>query len=92
MHISVFAYLDNTKTEIEFNFIKCQFYKPKLSQGRNMNGLLFVLSKSKISHCLSWKQKCIIFAYRNKFILINFACLIAMTINIEDSTLYVNDF
>ena len=87
MHISVFAYLDNTKTEIEFNFIRCQFYKPKLSQRRNMNGLLFVLSKSKISHWLPWKRKGLIFAYRNKFILINFACLIALTINIDDSTL-----
>ena len=86
MHISLFAHLDNTKTEIELNFIRCQFYKPKLSQSRNMNGLLFVLSKSKISHYLPWKQKGFIFAYKNKFILINFACLIALTINIEDST------
>ena len=43
--------------EIEFNFIRCQFYKPKLCQSRNMNGLLFVLSKSKISHWLPWKKK-----------------------------------
>ena len=87
MHIILLAYLDNTKTEIEFNFIRCQFYKPKLSQRINMNGLLFVLSKSKISHWLPWKQKGFIFAYRNKFILISFACLIALTLNIEDSTL-----
>ena len=85
MHISLFAYLDNTKTEIEFNFIRCQFYKPKLCQSRNMNGLLLLLLKSKISHWLPWKQTGFIFAYRNKFILINFACLIALTINIEDS-------
>ena len=38
MHISLFAYLDNTKTEIKFNYIRCQFYKPKLSQSGNMNG------------------------------------------------------
>ena len=89
MHISLFAYLDNTKMalEIEFNFIRCQFHKPKLSQSRNMNGFLFVLSNSKISHWLPWKQKGFIFAYRNKFILINFACLIALTINIKDLTL-----
>ena len=84
MHISLFVYLDNTKTEIECNFIRCQFYTPKLSQSRNMNGLLFVLSKSKICHWLPWKRKGLIFAYRNKF---NFARLIALTINIEDSTL-----
>ena len=87
MDISLFAYLDNTKTEIEFNFIRCQFYKPKVSQSRNMHGLLFVLSKSKIIHWLPWKRKGLIFAYRNKFILTNVACLIAKTINIEDSTL-----
>ena len=87
MHISLFAYVDNTKTEIKFNFIRWQFYKPKLSQSRNMNGLLFVLSKSKISLWLPWKRKGLIFAYRNKFILINVACLIALTINTEDSTL-----
>ena len=52
-----------------------------------MNGLLFVLSKSKISHWLPWKQKGFILVYRNEFILINSACLIALTINIEDSTL-----
>ena len=52
-----------------------------------MNGLLFLLSKSKISHWLPWKRKGLIFAYRNKFILINYACLIALTVNIEDSTL-----
>ena len=86
MHISLFAYLDNTKTEIQFNFIRCQFYQPKLSQSRDMNVLLFVLSKSKISHKLLWKQKGFIFAYRNKFVLINFACLIALTINIENLT------
>ena len=86
-HISLFAYLDNTKAEIEFNFIRCQFHKPKLSQSRNMNGLLIALSNSKFSHWLPWKQKGFIFAYRNKFILINFACLIALTINIKDSTL-----
>ena len=51
-----------------------------------MSVLLFVLSKSKISHKLLWKQKGFIFAYRNKFVLINFACLIALTINIEDLT------
>ena len=49
-----------------------------------MNGLLFVLSKSKISHWLPRKQKSFIFAYRNKFILINFEGLIALTINIEE--------
>ena len=80
MHISLFVYLDNTKTEINFNFIRCQFYKPKLSQSRNMNGLLFVLSNTKISHWLPRKQKGFTFAYRNKLILINFACLIALTI------------
>ena len=47
---------------------------------------VFVLSKSKISHCLLWKQKGFIFAYRNKFVLINIACLIALTINFEDLT------
>ena len=52
-----------------------------------MNGFLFVLSNSKIGHWLPWKQKGFIFAYRNKFILINFACLITLTINIKDSTL-----
>ena len=72
MHISLFAYLDKTKTEIEFNFIRCQFYKPKLSQSRNINGLLFVLSKSKIIHWLPWNG--LLFAHKNKFILINFAC------------------
>ena len=87
MHISLFAYLDNTMTEIKFNLIRCQFYKPKLSQSRNMNGLLFAMSNSKISHWLPWKQKGFIFAYRNNFILINFVCLIALTINTEDSTL-----
>ena len=87
MHISLFAYLDNTMTEIKLNFIRCKFYKPKLSQSRNMNGLLVVLSNSKISHWLPWKQKGFIFAYRNKFILINFECLIALIINTEDSTL-----
>ena len=45
-----------------------------------MNGLLIVLSNSKISHWLPWKQKCFIFAYKNNFILINFACLLALTI------------
>ena len=87
MHISLFAYLDNTKTEIKFNYIRCQFYKPKLSQSGNMNGLVFVLSKSNISHWLPWKQKSFIFAYRNKLILVNFEGLKALTINIEDSTL-----
>ena len=48
MHISLFAYLDNTKTEIEFNFIRCHFHKPKLSQSRNMSGLQIALSNSKI--------------------------------------------
>ena len=52
-----------------------------------MNGLLIALSNSKINHWLPWKQKGYIFAYRNKFILINFACLIALAINIKDSTL-----
>ena len=67
MHISLFAYLDNTKTEIEFNFIRCQFHKPKLIQSRNMNGLLIALSNSKISHWLPWTQKGFIFAYRNNY-------------------------
>ena len=66
MHISFFAYLDNTKKDIKFNFIRCQFYQSKLSKSRHMNGLLFVLLKSKISHWLPWKQKGFIFAYRNK--------------------------
>ena len=52
-----------------------------------MNGLLIALSNSVIRHWLPWKQKCFIFAYRNKFILINFVCLLALTINIKDSTL-----
>ena len=33
---------------------------------------------------VAWKQKGFIFAYRNKFVLINFAHIIALTINIED--------
>ena len=45
-----------------------------------------VLSKSKISHLLLWKQKGFIFAYRNKFVLINIACLIALAINFEGLT------
>ena len=35
---------------------------------------------------LLWKQKGFIFAYRNKFVLINIACLIAFTINFEGLT------
>ena len=42
MHISFFAYLDNMKMEILFNFNRCQFFQPKLSQSRNMNVLLCV--------------------------------------------------
>ena len=35
---------------------------------------------------LLWKQKGLIFANRNKFVLINIACLIALTINFEGLT------
>ena len=35
---------------------------------------------------LLWKHKGFIFAYRNKFVLINIACLIVLTINFEDLT------
>ena len=51
-----------------------------------MNVLLFALSKSKISHRLLWKQKGFIFAFKNKFVLINFALLIALTFKLEDLT------
>ena len=42
MHISFFAYLDNMKTEIKSNFIRCQLFQPELSQSRNINFLLCV--------------------------------------------------
>ena len=57
-----------------------------------MTGLLFVLSKSNIRHLLPWKQKYFTVAYRNKHIFINCASLIALTIDIENSTLTVYDF
>ena len=40
----------------------------------------------KVENKSLWKQKSFIFAYRYKFVLINFVCLIALTINIEDLT------
>ena len=52
-----------------------------------MTGLLFILSKSKFRHWLPWKQKYFTVEYRNKYIVIKFACLIhvALVIDIEDS-------
>ena len=50
-----------------------------------MTGLLFVLSKSTIRHLLpSLKQKYFTVAYRNKYVFINCASLITLTINIEN--------
>ena len=49
-----------------------------------MTVLLFVMSKSKIRHWLPWKQKYFTAAYRNKYVVINCASLIALTIDIEN--------
>ena len=49
-----------------------------------MTGLLFVLSKSRIRHWLPWKQKYFTVAYRNKYVFINCASLIALIIDIEN--------
>ena len=57
-----------------------------------MTSLLFVLSKSKNRHWLPWKQKYFTLTYRNKYIFINCASLIALTIDIENSTPNVYDF
>ena len=57
-----------------------------------MTGLLFVLSKSKIRHWLPWKQKYFTVAHINKYVFINCASLIALTIDIENSTPTVYDF
>ena len=57
-----------------------------------MTGLLFVLSKSKIRHWLPWKQKYFTEAYRNMYLFINCASLIALTIAIENLTPTVYGF
>ena len=57
-----------------------------------MTGLLLVLSKSKIRHWLPWKQKYFTVAYRIEYVFINFACSIALTIDIHGSTPKVYDF
>ena len=92
MHISFFAYLHNMKTEILFNFIRCQFFQPKLSQSRNMNVLLCVCCQNRRLVISCYGNRKVIFAIRNKFVLINSACLIALTINFEDLTPQVYDF
>ena len=57
-----------------------------------MTGLLFVLSKSRFRRWLPWKQKYFTVAYRNMYVFINCASLIALTIDNENSTPTVYDF
>ena len=57
-----------------------------------MNVLLCVCCQNRRLVISCYGNRKVIFAYRNKFVLINSACLIALTINFEDLTPQVYDF
>ena len=85
--MSLFALSDKIYEGRSVNFNLIPIIQIKLSQSRNMTGLLFVLSNLKIRYCLPWKQKYFTAACRNKYTFINCQCQIASTIDIENSTL-----